>query len=231
MNSGKDEYFPLSKGGQQIAPNGLGWIIVDSLDTLMIMNLTTRLTNAREWLSTSLNFTQDMDVNAFEVTTRILGGLLSAHYLSTEFPEFAPIEDDDVGKPGEDLYIELATDLADRLLGAFDSKSRVPYAYVNLETRRGAPSRTDDGASLIAEAAGMQLEMKYIAVLLGEHVFWDAADKVAEAMDGQGVEGLLPAMVHPDSGIVKDPSIGAGNTAYTYYGESINETRNLVPGH
>lgn len=224
MNSGKDEYFPLSKRGQQIAPNGLGWIIVDSLDTLMIMNLTSRLTNAREWLSTSLNFSQNVDINAFEITTRILGGLLSAHYLSTEFPEFAPIDDDDIGKPGEDLYIELATDLADRVLGAFDSKSRIPYAYVNLESRKGGLSRIDDGASLTAEAAGMQLEMKYIAVLLGEHVFWDAADKVADVMDGQGAEdGLLPASIHPDTGTVKDPSISAGNSAYTYYGDSINE--------
>lgn len=35
--------------------DGMGWIIVDALDTLMLMNLTTELTHARQWMSTSLN--------------------------------------------------------------------------------------------------------------------------------------------------------------------------------
>lgn len=35
--------------------DGMGWIIVDALDTLMLMNLTTELTHARQWMSTSLS--------------------------------------------------------------------------------------------------------------------------------------------------------------------------------
>ena len=86
-----------------MTPNGMGWIIVDALDTLMIMNLTTRLSHAREWISTSLNYDQNQEVNTFETTIRMLGGLLSAHYLSTAFPDMAPLAEDDRGKTGEDL--------------------------------------------------------------------------------------------------------------------------------
>lgn len=57
-----------------MSPNGLGWIIVDSLDTLMIMNLTDRLSTARKWVQRSLNYDQDQDVNTFETTIRMLGG-------------------------------------------------------------------------------------------------------------------------------------------------------------
>lgn len=39
--------------------DGLGWIIVDALDTMMIMNLTSRVTRAREWISKSLNYDKD----------------------------------------------------------------------------------------------------------------------------------------------------------------------------
>ncbi|CRK36158.1 hypothetical protein BN1723_018659, partial [Verticillium longisporum] len=85
-----------------MAPKGLGWIIIDSLDTMMLMNLTSRLTHAREWLSQSLTWDQNQDVNTFETTIRMLGGLLSAHYISTEFPQLAPLADDDEGAPGED---------------------------------------------------------------------------------------------------------------------------------
>ena len=102
-----------------MAPKGLGWIIIDSLDTLMLMNMTTELTHAREWLAKSLTWDQDQDVNTFETTIRMLGGLLAAHYLSTTYPDMAPITDDDPGRPGEDLYREKAKDLADRLMAAF----------------------------------------------------------------------------------------------------------------
>ena len=61
-----------------MAPKGLGWIIIDSLDTLMLMNLTSRLSHAREWLANDLTWEQDQDVNTFETTIRMLGGLLSA---------------------------------------------------------------------------------------------------------------------------------------------------------
>lgn len=37
---------------------------------------------ARTWVSTKLNFEKDVDVNLFESTIRILGGLLSTYHLS-----------------------------------------------------------------------------------------------------------------------------------------------------
>lgn len=39
---------------------------------------------ARNWVSEYLNFDINRDVNLFEVTIRILGGLLSAYHLSAD---------------------------------------------------------------------------------------------------------------------------------------------------
>lgn len=196
----------------------MGWIIVDALDTLMIMNLTSRLSHAREWISTSLNYNQDSEVNTFETTIRMLGGLLSAHYLSTAFPNMAPLDEDDPGKPGEDLYLEKAADLADRLLGAFDTNSGVPFASVNLKTLKGIPSHADGGASSTAEAGSLQLEFKYLAMLMGEKIYWQKVETVIQAIDDNGMEdGLLPIFVYADKGTFRGQNIRLGSRGDSYY--------------
>ena len=213
-----DEYHPISKTGKQMTPTGMGWIIVDALDTLMIMNLTSRLSHAREWISTSLNYNQDSEVNTFETTIRMLGGLLSAHYLSTEFSGMAPLDEDDPGKPGEDLYLEKAADLADRLLGAFDTNSGVPLASVNLKTLKGVPSHDDNGASSTAEAGSLQLEFKYLATLTGEKIYWQKVEKVMQVIDDNGMEdGLLPIFIYADKGTFRGQNIRLGSRGDSYY--------------
>ena len=205
-----------------MTPKGMGWIIVDALDTLMIMNLTSRLSHAREWISKSLDYDQDHNINTFETTIRMLGGLLSAHYLSTTFPNMAPVADDDHGKPGEDLYLEKAADLADRILGAFDSESGVPYASVNLKDIKGVPSHADGGASSTAEAASLQLELKYLAMLTGEKNYWERAEKVIQVIDDNGMEdGLLPIFIHPDTGQFRGNTIRLGSRGDSYYGTKL----------
>ena len=210
-----------------MATSPLGWVIVDSLDSLMIMNLTTELSEAREWMTTELNYTQDSTVNTFEATTRLLGGLLSAHYLSTEVLEMSTAHVEETRTTGDDLYIETATDLMDRLYGAFESKSGIPYSTVNLKTRHGGLSSTT-GATLTAEASGMQLELKYQTKLIGETLFLEAANKAAEKLSSHGsADGLPPALVHPDTGQFSGEQIGVGEKAYLPYGESLSKCRSL----
>ena len=218
---GCDEFSPIGKSGRQMAPGGLGWIIVDSLDTLMIMNLTSRLQSARGWVSTNLTYEKDHEVNTFETTIRMLGGLLSAHYLSTAYPEMAPLEDDSGSVARGDLYIEKATDLANRLLGAFESESGVPYASVNLKSGQGVPSHVDDGASSTAEAASLQLELKYLAHLTGEANYWEKAEKVIKVIDDNGAQdGLVPIFVYANSGTFRGANIRLGSRGDSYYGQS-----------
>lgn len=201
-----------------MAPKGMGWIIIDALDTMMLMNLTSRLVHAREWLGTTLTWDQDQDVNTFETTIRMLGGLLSAHYLSTEFPELAPLTEDDEGASGEDLYLEKATDLANRVLGAFESNSGVPFASVNLKTEQGIPSHDDGGASSTAEAATLQLEFKYLAKITGEANYWEKAEKVIQVIDDNGAQdGLVPIYIYAHDGKFRTNNIRLGSRGDSYY--------------
>ena len=195
-----------------MSPNGLGWIIVDSLDTIMIMNLTTRLRESRKWLSRKLIYDQDQDVNTFETTIRMLGGLLSAHYLSTIIP--------DVASRRDHIYLSKAVELANHLLPAYDSPSGIPYASVHLGRRAGLPSHADGGASSMAEAGTLQLEMKYLAYLTGNETYWRKAENVIKVLDdNRAKDGLLPIFVHPDTGRFTTREIRLGSRGDSYYGK------------
>ena len=78
---GKDELLPLSHKSSTWF--NLGLTIVDSLDTMWLMGLTDEFNESREWVS-KMVIAQDRDVNIFETTIRVLGGLLSAYHLSKD---------------------------------------------------------------------------------------------------------------------------------------------------
>lgn len=194
-------------------PNGMGWIIVDALDTLMIMNLTKELHHAREWVSTTLSYDKNQDVNTFETTIRMLGGLLSAHYLQESLPGLKPENPTD-----EDVFLEKATDLADKLMGAFESPSGIPWASVVLSTGAGKASHADGGASSTAEAATLQLEFKYLAFLTGESHYWEKAERVMKVLDDNGAkDGLVPIFVYADKGTFRGNEIRLGSRGDSYY--------------
>ncbi|KAH7401840.1 glycoside hydrolase [Phaeosphaeria sp. MPI-PUGE-AT-0046c] len=211
---GYDEYHPVSRNGRYMAqPNGMGWIIVDALDTLMLMNLTQELKHAREWVSTTLDYNKNQDVNTFETTIRMLGGLLSAHYLQETLPGLKPDNQKD-----EDIFLEKADDLADRLMGAYESPSGVPWASVILKDGKGEASHADGGASSTAEATSLQLEMKYLAYLTGEGHYWEKAEKVMEVVDNNGAkDGLVPIFIYADRGTFRGNEIRLGSRGDSYY--------------
>lgn len=198
---GKDIYKPISKTGSNMGPKPLGWIIVDSLDTLKIMELDEELEHAKEWVKNELSYDMDYNVNTFETTIRMLGGLLSAHYLT-----------------GDDLYLDKATDLGNRLLGAFESSSGLPYASVNLHSGQGIKSHADSGASSTAEVATLQLEFKYLSKLTGEPLYWEKVEKVMSVLDkNHAKEGLVPIFVNPDTGKFQSQNIRLGSRGDSYY--------------
>jgi endoplasmic reticulum Man9GlcNAc2 1,2-alpha-mannosidase len=209
---GKDVYKPISGIGLNMIPNGLhygttteiglGWVIIDALDTMMLMNLTEEVARARKWIAQSLTWDQDHEVSLFETTIRMLGGLLSAHYLS-----------------GDELYLNKAIDLADRLLGGFDTPTGIPYASVNLKQRTGHGSISDGGSSTTAEVSTLQLEFKYLTKLTGDTAYWEKAERVIEALENNKAQsGLVPIFVNPLSGRYTTTEIRLGSRGDSYYG-------------
>lgn len=198
---GKDVFHPISETGENMGQKPLGWMIVDSLDTLALMDAKEELARARSWVRDVLDYRFDYDVNLFETTIRMLGGLLSAFHLTED-----------------DLYLDKAVDLANALQGGFTSNSGVPYSSVNLFTGEGVKNHVDNGASSTAEVATLQLEFKYLAFLTGEVLYWQKVEKVMEVLDGnKPVDGLAPIYVQPDTGKYQGSLIRLGSRGDSYY--------------
>lgn len=198
---GKDVYHPIKETGSNMGPKPLGWMIVDSLDTLIIMDCPEQLARARKFVKDDLDYHFDYNVNVFETTIRMLGGLLSAHHISED-----------------DMYLDKAVDLANGLIGGFDSNSGLPYASVNLMTGEGIKNHVDNGASSTAEVATLQLEFKYLSKLTGETLFWEKVEKVMKVLDeNKPQDGLVPIYIQPDTGKYQGKLIRLGSRGDSYY--------------
>ncbi|CCA77723.1 related to alpha-mannosidase [Serendipita indica DSM 11827] len=103
---GADEYHPLSQTGSNLTMAGsVGYTVIDSLSTMLLFSLSEdgasigpSYKRARKWLKEEHTFDVDADYNTFELTIRLLGGLLSAHWAEYEIgitPGRRSIDDDD----------------------------------------------------------------------------------------------------------------------------------------
>ena len=79
---GKDELRPVSKTSSEWF--NLGLTLVDALDTMWLMGLRDEFDEARKWVKDDMVVAQDKDVNLFETTIRVLGGLLATYHLTND---------------------------------------------------------------------------------------------------------------------------------------------------
>ena len=77
---GKDELKPISRSSNDWF--NLGLTLIDSLDSMWLMGLDDEFNEAADWVRSDMNIAQNKDVNLFETTIRVLGGLLSTHHLT-----------------------------------------------------------------------------------------------------------------------------------------------------
>ncbi|XP_069435678.1 endoplasmic reticulum mannosyl-oligosaccharide 1,2-alpha-mannosidase-like [Ovis canadensis] len=199
---GHDELKPLTRSFSEWF--GLGLTLIDALDTMWILGLKKEFQEARKWVSKKLRFRKDVDVNLFESTIRILGGLLSAFHLS-----------------GDVLFLKKAEDFGNRLMPAFRTPSKIPYSIVNIGTGVAHPPRwTSD--STVSEVTSIQLEFRELSRLTGDKKFQEAAEEVTRLVHGLHgkLDGLVPMFINTDSGSFTHLGVftlGAGADSYYEY--------------
>ncbi|KAJ1678841.1 hypothetical protein EV182_003250, partial [Spiromyces aspiralis] len=152
--------------------------LVDSLDTLALMGDRERFAEAIfNVIDVLPSFDIDSVVQVFEVTIRMLGGLLSAHMIASDeganLLGMAPVVSPNGRRRYSGELLGLAKDLGYRLLSAFEeSPSATPYSKVNL--RHGVPE--DSSFSTCSAGAGtLLLEFAALSRLTNETIFEDVA--------------------------------------------------------
>src|SRR5216117_4191778 len=109
----------------------------------------------RDLIVKNLSFDRDVYVKNFEITIRLLGGLVSSYQLTNDR-----------------RLLDLAEDLGNRLLPVFNSPTGLPYVYVNLKT-----GQTRDPVTNPAELGTLLLEFGTLSKLTGKPVFYERAKR------------------------------------------------------
>jgi mannosidase alpha-like ER degradation enhancer 2 len=195
---GHDELRPLSKGYHDWYGASLYMTPVDALDTMILMGLDREAGEDRELIAKNLSFDKDISVKNFEITIRMLGGLLSGYQLS-----------------GDKRLLALAQDLGDRLLPVFNSPTGMPYVNVNLKTGAVSGDHTNP-----AEVGSLLLEFGTLSKLTGKPVYYDKAKRaLVELYNRRSKIGLVGDGINVKTGqwTGTDSSVSGGIDSYYEY--------------
>src|SRR6266545_285838 len=195
---GHDSLRPLSKTAHDWYGQPLLMTPVDALDTLILMHLDAEAERARSLIVSNLSFDRDIYVKNFEITIRLLGGLLSSYQLT-----------------GDKRLLSLAEDLGNRLLPIFNSPTRLPYVYVNLRT-----GHTRDAVTNPAETGTLLLEFGTLSKLTGRSVFYEKAKRaLVETFKRRSPLGLVGESINVETGAWTntDSHISGGIDSYYEY--------------
>ena len=195
---GHDDLRPLSKKAHDWYEQSLLMTPVDALDTLLLMNLTDEARRTKEYILQNLSFDKDIYVKNFEITIRLLGGLLSSYQMT-----------------GDRRLLALAEDLGTRLLPAFESPTGLPYRYVNLRTGKVRGAETNP-----AEAGTLLVEFGALAKLTDRPVFYDKAKRaLVELFKRRSPIGLVGQRINVETGewTNRDSHVSAEIDSYYEY--------------
>jgi mannosidase alpha-like ER degradation enhancer 2 len=171
---------------------------VDAFDTMELMGLKKEAAEAKKVILDRLSFDQDMEVQTFEITIRLLGGLLSAYQLD-----------------GDRRFLELAEDLGKRLLPEFNSATGMPYRFVNLKT-----GTIRDSLNNPAEIGTSLIEFGTLSKLTGNPIYYEKSkNALVQLFNRRSKLGLVGSVINVETGewIDKTSHIGGGIDSYYEY--------------
>jgi mannosidase alpha-like ER degradation enhancer 2 len=163
---------------------------------MTLMGLKKEAEEDKELILNHLSFDKDISVKTFEINIRMLGGLLSAYELD-----------------GDKRFLSLAQDLGNRLLPAFNSKTGMPYQYVNLKT-----GKTSGEVSNPAEIGTLLIEFGTLSKLTGNPIYYNKAKKaLIEVYNRRSKIGLVGSTININTGKWEDTESHISGGIDSYY--------------
>lgn len=177
-----DELSPVS-GNFRNPFSGWAATLVDSLDTLWIMGFKEEFEEAAEAVN-QIDFTTSTrnDIQVFETTIRYLGGLVGAYDVS--------------GHKYKNL-LDKAVELADILIGAFDTPNRMPILFYHWQPEYASQPHRASQRSNLAELGSLSVEFTRLAQLTNEPRYYDAVARVTDALAEFQNRTKLPGVFPP----------------------------------
>ncbi|MBI2427810.1 MAG: glycoside hydrolase family 47 protein [Ignavibacteriales bacterium] len=193
---GADGVRPLSKKPYTWYDESLLMTPIDAFDTMILMGLTKEADEANLLLLSSLSFDKHLSVKNFEITIRILGGLLSAYQMTNE-----------------KKFLSMAEDLGNRLLPVFESKTGLPHVNVNLKTGVVEGDTTNP-----AETGTLLIEFGTLSKLTGKPIYYEKAKRaLVETYKRRSAIGLVGQSIDVNTGKWTATNSHLGGLIDSYY--------------
>lgn len=195
---GHDQLLPLGRGARDWYPASLLMTPLDAFDTMLLMGLRDEAARAKTLILDSLSFDRDFPVQVFEVTIRLLGGLITAYQMD-----------------GDPRFLALARDLGERMLPAFHSRTGMPYRFVNLRT-----GSVSGAVSNPAEIGTLMLEFGTLSRLTGDQRYYDTAKRaVVTLFERRSPIGLVGSTINVETGawVDRESHVSGGIDSYYEY--------------
>lgn len=204
-----DELKPLSCKGEDTL-GGYALTLIDSLDTLALLGDRERFAASVEWIGKNLRFDMiNKTVSVFETTIRVLGGLISAHQIASDYATGMRVPSYD------NQLLNLAEDLARRLLPAFDTPTGIPFGSVNLL------HGVDKHESKITSTAGggtLTLEFGVLSRLTNDPIFEQVTKNAVLAIWARRSKlNLVGAHINVFTGEWTQKDAGIGTSIDSFY--------------
>ncbi|XP_067893537.1 ER degradation-enhancing alpha-mannosidase-like protein 3 [Heterodontus francisci] len=224
-----DELMPLtcrgrvrglepSRGDVDDALGKFSLTLVDTLDTLALLNQIEEFEVAVKKVISDVHLDNDIVVSVFETNIRVLGGLLGGHAMAIILK--------DQGEQMQwynDELLDMAKELGYRLLPAFNTTSGLPYPRVNLKygLRRPEAKTGTETDTCTACAGTLILEFAALSRLSGDPVFEQHARKALDFLweKRQRNSNLVGTTINIHTGdwVRRDSGVGAGIDSYYEY--------------
>jgi len=168
-----------------------GWAatLVDSLDTLYLMGFKDEFEEAVAAVA-KIDFAvcKRLTIPVFETTIRYIGGLLGAY---------------DISGGVHKILLDKAAELGEILMGAFDTPNRMPIMYYAWHPESMKDQHRAGKNVALSEFGSLTLEFTRLAQLTKEPKYYDAVDRITDALlewqtrkdNPSMLPGLFPTMV------------------------------------
>ena len=169
---GKDFLKPLSKSGKD--EMGLGLTLIDSMDTMLIMNLQEEFKEARGFVEKLKFERKEVMVSASELNTRVLGSFLSVYSIT-----------------GDEMFLNKAKEVGEILYEAWDQSHPLPYSFIDFQTMKGAFRKYKNGSVILSEAGSYTMEFCTLSYLTKDEKYCKIALQTVKKLLSFTSDGIV----------------------------------------
>lgn len=158
---GYDHLAPVTKHG--IDQFGLSFSLYDSLDTLLLMNLTKEFEITTDYIMKQTKYNENLNKSVFELTIRNIGALITTFEQTNDY-----------------RFLNKAEEFAKMIINSkiFDTNLQYPKALFNLQENKSYDHDWNLYSTVLSDLGSLQMEFFSLTHHTGKMIYWEKVDYI-----------------------------------------------------